>query len=242
MLQGNKRESQPGPRADGTPKAAGTSVEDMIQRAKSQLEQMIDLNPESMVLVDGVGSVLRANRSFVTLLGATNFGGVLGHTLTELFPFDDPSFFPSLLADRKDCESREIQVRLGDGRERLMRFTVVAGGQDTETLVVIAHDATHERLQAELIEKAYKVEAIRALMGALMHHLNQPLTVLMVRARLMQQALEKGQLDPETLKATFHDIMELTMRMANVLKKVEESDDYQTQEYIRGLDILKIDD
>jgi hypothetical protein len=133
-------------------------------------------------------------------------------------------------------------VTLDGGRNLLLRFSVVGGGSDSGTLVVIAHDATLEKRQAELVEKAYKVEAIRALMGALMHHMNQPLTVVMIRAKLMQQALEGGKVNIEDLKSTFRDIMELTMKMAEMLKRVEGSGDYQTQEYIQGLSILKIDE
>ncbi|MCE9614100.1 MAG: PAS domain-containing protein [Lentisphaerae bacterium] len=214
---------------------------DLIQKAKTQLEQMIDLNPESMVLVNPAGDVLRANRAFVALLAADGYQGVLGRKLVELFPLEDLEFFSALLAGREGYDAREVSVRLGDGRERLLRFTVV-GGRDAETLVVIAHDATLERTQAELVEKAYKVEAIRALMGALMHHLNQPLTVVMIRAKLMQQAVEAGKVNTDELKSTFRDIMDLSMKMANILKKVEDSEDYKTQEYMSGLDILKIDD
>ncbi len=223
-------------------KTAGLPLGEVIQRAKSQLERMIDLNPESMALVDGKGTVLRANRALVTMLNASGFPKVLGQKLGALFPVEDGQFFEKLLVGEADHESAEISVRLDDGAARLLRFSVVVGGRDSETLIVIAHDATLEKSEADLIEKGYKVEAVRALMGALMHHLNQPLTVLMVRAKLTQQAVERGNLDPEGLKATFNDIMDLTMRMANMLKRVEESDDYQTQRYIDGLDILKIDD
>ncbi|MDA0576663.1 MAG: PAS domain-containing protein [Verrucomicrobia bacterium] len=237
-----KKSNPSGKVAPQPARSADQALEVLIQQAKRQLEQMIDLNPESMVLVNAVGCVLRTNRAFVDLLGAEGYEGVLGETLSTLFPTEDPQFFKDLLLAHGRTETREVTIVQAGSLQRVVRFTAVPGAQDSGTLIVIARDTTLEKSEAELIQKSYKVEAVRALMGALMHHLNQPLTVLMVRANLMQQAIEQRRLDPEELKATCKDIMDLTMRMANVLKRVEESNDYQTQTYIKGMNILKIDE
>lgn len=226
------------------PDAADSSdaTRSVIERAKQQLEQMIDLNPESLLLIDLQGRAVRTNRALLTLLGLTSYGQVLGHPLAEIFPVDSSQFFPDLIAGKLQASEAEASVRVARGGRRLMRFSVVGGGQGSETQVVIAHDATQEKQDSDLVEKACKVEAVRALMGALMHHLNQPLTVVMIRARLMSQALEQGRMNTDDLKATFQEITANAMQIANLLKRADESNDYVTQEYVDGLDILKIDE
>lgn len=108
-------------------------------------------------------------------------------------------------------------------------------------MIVLVEDVTEEKEASVLLEKAYKVEAVRALMGALMHHLNQPLTVVMLRARLMLQQLERGRANVDELKSTLEDITAAAMRVANTLRRVENSREYATQEYVEGLEIMTID-
>ena len=215
-------------------------LSEAIQKAKAQLELMIDLNPQSMVLVDEAGSVVRANRAFLSLVGANAFRDVLGRPLGDLFDAETGGL-DVLLAERGGHASCENRVRLPSGAEGILRFTKVGGGSDADTIVVIVEDVTALRAAEVRAEKSNKLQAVQALMGALMHHMNQPLTVVMIRAKLMHQALEKGSVDPEQIKSAMKDIMDLTMKMATLLRQVEQSRDFETQEYVKGLDILKID-
>jgi len=226
-------------RSSGAP---AVTIDERILKAKDQLEQMIDMNPESMVLIDSDGRIVRANRAFLQLLVIENYGDVLGKTLNDMFPSIDSTFFKKIYQGEGGYERRDAVERRKSGDERQLQFGVVRPGGNSESLIIIVHDVTEERKEAALLEKSYKVEAVQALMGALMHHLNQPLTVLMVRAKMMSVALEDGTASTDDLKSTLADIQDLSMKMANMLRKVEESDDFQTQEYLAGLDILKIDD
>lgn len=211
----------------------------VIERAKRQLEHMIDLNPESIVLVDRSGVVLRVNRAFLALLGVREFADVLGRPLLELVPTPDADLLATVLRGAAGGDGCECRIEMG-GLPRLLRITS-AGAESNDVLVLIVQDVTDARRDAELVEKAYKVEAVRTLMGALMHHLNQPLTVVMIRARLQMQALEEQRSKPEEIMTTLQDIMKLTMKVADVLRRVESSRDYATQEYIQGVDIMRID-
>jgi PAS domain S-box-containing protein len=231
--------------ASGQSQPAGASVEAIdarIMKAKAQLEQMIDMNPESMVLIDFEGKIVRANRAFLQLLSIEDYRVVLGKALNDMFPSIDSEFFKEIYRGGGGYERRDAVEQRNSGAERQLQFGVVRSGGDSESLIIIVHDVTEERKEAAMLEKSYKVEAVQALMGALMHHLNQPLTVLMVRAKMMALALEDGTASTDDLKSTLANIQDLSMKMANMLKKVEQSDGFQTQEYLAGLDILKIDD
>ncbi len=216
-------------------------IADIIQHAKAQLEQMIDLNPECMVLVDREGQVLRANRAFLKLLDEGQFQSVLGLPLAELFPRLEADFFDNLLANRTDHSWFQKNEKAGDGTDRLLQFGVVSAGMSSEALVVIVHDVSRDKEKSALLEKAYKVEANQALMGALMHHLNQPLTVVMIRSRMMLLALEEGNMEHDELVTALKDIEEHALQMSDLLKRIEDTKDYETQEYVRGLDILKVE-
>lgn len=62
------------------------------------------------------------------------------------------------------------------------------------------------------------------------------------RPRMMLMALQDGRLDPKETATFLEDMVENAMKMAGVLRRVYDAEDYVTQEYIEGLQILKIDD
>ena len=215
-----------------------SAINRTIERAKQELEHMIDLNPQVMLLVDRDGNVVRANRALLELLGLPDFKKLLGKGLNDLFPCEDKSFFQGLLSSKGGYDVREIKVIFGPQIYRLMRFAIVSS--DNDVSVIIVNDITSEKEQAFHQEKKFKKEAVQALMGGLMHNVNQPLTVIMVQAQFMQLALEKGLARPEDLKKELQNIMTLTMQIADMLKTVERPKDFITQPYLNGIDILDI--
>jgi len=218
---------------------APDTINRTIERAKQELEHMIDLNPQVMLLVDRSGQTVRANRALLELLGLPDFRKILGKSLTDLFLCEDKSFFQNLLASKGGYDVREARVALGQGNYRLMRFAVVSSENDVS--VIIVNDITAEKEHASHQEKKFKKEAVQALMGGLMHNINQPLTVIMVQAQFMQLALEKGIARPDELKQELQSIMSLIMQIADILKAVERPRDFVTQPYINGIDILDIE-
>jgi len=217
---------------------AASTLHKTIERAKRELEHMIDLNPQVMLLVNSSGRVLRANRALLELLAIPDFKKILGRNLNDLFPCDDQTFFSSLLSCKGGYDVRETKMASGRRIHCLMRFTVVRS--DNEVSVIMVKDFTSEKERASHQEKKFKKEAVQALMGGLMHNINQPLTVIMVQAQFMQLALEKGLSHPEDLKKELQNIMSLTMQIADMLKTVEHSKEFITQPYLNGIDILDI--
>ncbi|OGV70256.1 MAG: hypothetical protein A2283_00350 [Lentisphaerae bacterium RIFOXYA12_FULL_48_11] len=215
-----------------------TVINRTIERAKQELEHMIDLNPQVMLLVDRNGRVVRANRALLELIGLPDFKKILGKGLNDLFPCEDKSFFQSLLSSKGGYDVQEIKVIFGPQIYRIMRFAIVSS--DNDVSVIIVNDITSEKEQAFHQEKKFKKEAVQALMGGLMHNVNQPLTVIMVQAQFMQLALEKGLARPEEMKKELQNIMTLTMQIADMLKTVERPKDFVTQPYLNGIDILDI--
>lgn len=218
------------------------ALEAKIRRAKTELERMIDLNPQPILLTDADQKIVRANRALLGLVRCEDYRRVLGAHLNELFRAKDSANTLGALAEQTtEHPGIEADFTLPDGGEASLRFTVAGGDPETRTSVIVVTDVAREREIAGQVEKLHKLEAVQALLGALMHHLNQPLTVIMVRASLLLSSLENGEVGADEMKKTLKDITDLAMSMANVLKKVEQAGEYTTQPYVDDIEILKID-
>lgn len=210
-----------------------------IEKAKHELEHMIDLNPSVMLLLDNSGTIMRANKALLTLLCIKDFTNILGQNINATFPCEDNSFFARLLDNRSSCDNMENSFLISGGR-RLLRFTIIGSSSDTDLIALIVNDISSENEQACQREKQHKKEAVKALIGALLHNVNQPLTVIMLRAQLMHLELEKGRLNSESISEHLRDIMRLTTDIANLLRQVEQPTDYVTEPYSKGVDILDL--
>lgn len=213
-------------------------LREIIEKAKRELEHMMDLNPQVMLLVDPEGRVVRTNRSLLRFLGLESFGGALNMPLASLLQFSDTEFVAELLG-ASGLRPLETQVTLPDGRERSLLFSIMSAG-DNDLRVVTIDDVTLEKEESVHLEKEHKMAAVEALMGALMHNINQPLTVIMVTARLMHLALEKGTWDAEEFKKSLQEIMDLTMKVARLLDRAQRPKDFVTEEYLEGMDIMDL--
>jgi hypothetical protein len=215
-------------------------VEDRIEQAKQQLESMIDLNPSVLLLVDQGGKIVRSNRALLRMVGCDDIKSFLGRPLKEIFPSDDPTFFDDFHGASSGYQVRETRLRLPGHTPRDYRFTIVGSGPTGELCAVIVNDVTDEKKREAQSEQNHRQEAVRALAGALMHNLNQSLTVIAVRSRLMLMALEKGDVHREEWKNALQDISDLVMEMSEVLKRAEKTENFVTEPYPGGLKILDI--
>ena len=214
-------------------------INEAIARARDELTHMIDLNPQVMLLVDPSNVVLRANKALVKLLGLSHYNDALQRSLAELFPCDDPDFFDRLMRDQPHEEDREADISLPGG-PRSLRFRLVGAGRHAEQFAMIVYDATEQKQEAERTAKEHKKEAVEALVGGLMHNMNQPLTVMLVRAQLLHLAMEKGTVEQDEIKKSLQDIMRMTLQVSEMVKHVANPKDFVTEKYVGGVDILDI--
>jgi HD-GYP domain-containing protein (c-di-GMP phosphodiesterase class II) len=213
-------------------------INQQIERAKAELEHMIDLNPQIILLVDQNCNVIRANRKALDFLGMKHFGDILGWKMTELFSCPDPARIEHLIHECHGFTSLDSQVVIPCGSSCTLRFSVIGSGRDM--FVVIISDVGEELKKASRIEKQHKKEAVRALAGALMHNINQPLTVIIMRAQMLKIALDDNRTDPAEVRKSLQDIMRLALRISDTLQNVERSNDFITEPYIDGVNILDI--
>lgn len=205
----------------------------LIESAKQQLEWMIDANPQSMLLVGPGNVVTRANRAALSLLGVSDFTNILGKHIDELLRCDSPERL-SNLCTRHDMDRTVSWATLPSGDERRLSFTII-GEPDGEPLhVMLIADASESEEEAKVLETVHKQEAVRALMVSLMHRVNQPLTVLLVQARLLELAIEKGTAGSDEIKQGVHEMKKVSQQIADILEQAEKNRIYTTEPYLEG--------
>lgn len=223
-------------------------IDRAIEHAKRQLEQMIDLAPQVMLLVDRKGSVVRTNKALLDLLGLKSYKDVLDKPLAAIFPHaggkaEGGKFFATLTGEFMG-KFQDADVDLAARGRATLRFCAVSSGKEAEASVVMVENVSEEKAAAAEVEQEHKKQATEAVVGALMHVINQPLTVITVKAHLMKIALEKGTAVPAEVARDLEDIMAMTMGVSETLRRVEKPQRFVTQPYLEGYvrkDILDIE-
>jgi len=226
------------PNTAGTPERGDEALAQTIAIAKRELEQMMDLNPQGMLLLDANGTIARVNRAIVGLTGAGGFDGLLGQPFASIFANGDDAFVEKILGGEGGVEAFDRHVTLPNGFVRELSFSVA--GAASGVRVIMVADITGEKEQLADQERAHKKEAVAALIGGLMHNINQPLTVVTVTVKLMEMGLEKSDPNMEELRSNLATISELVIQVKQMLEKVEMASDYVTEEYLAGKRILDI--
>ena len=210
-----------------------------IEKAKRELEHMIALIPQVMLLVDPDGRISRANKALLELLGLQGgYPAVLGKRLEELFGGN--AGVKKLLQRRTGNRELEADIKLPDGQLHPLHFKVVGVGTEGELSVVMVSDVGAEKQHAASMEVRHKTEAVKAVAGALMHNVNQSLTVIMVNAQLLNLMLEKGLMNTVELGNSLNDIVRETTLIAEILKDVGRPDRFVTEPYPGSENILDI--
>jgi PAS domain S-box-containing protein len=226
------------PNVADLPPAGDEALARTIAIAKRELEQMMDLNPQGMLLLDANGTISRVNRAIVDLTGVGGFDELLGQPFSSVFANSDETLVAEILDSEGGAETYDCHVTLPNGFVRELSFSVAGAASGVRVIMVADITGHKERLADE--ERAHKKEAVAALIGGLMHNINQPLTVVTVTTKLMEMGLQKPVPDVEELRNNLATISDLVMQVKQMLEKVEAASDYVTEEYLAGKRILDI--
>ena len=210
-------------------------IQAVIEQAKKQLERMIDIHPQGMLLIGDDGTVVRVNSAALKLSGHAAYPEVLGRPLGAVFSTKDrPGIGEKIdrfLRNRTDSSGPGSTLDLEGQNGRLIRFSRVCAGGDHDFCIVLVDDITDRQAADQSREKRSKIAAAEAVVGALMHNINQPLTVITIRCQLLLLSLNKGSLNPDELKKGLEEISELTMQVANTLSRAQSFRDFVTTPY-----------
>ncbi len=209
-----------------------------IHNAKLQLEHMVDLAPQVMLLVNRKGEIIRANLAFLKLIGSSDFKIIIGQDISAFLNFKDNSFKDAILSV-DNYGLHEMETVIKDKGELVLSYTVVGVQNQKDLLVLIIEDIT-PRKEREIEEKK---STVKELVGALMHSINQRLTVINMRSKLLLMAMDAGGVfNTEEHRGSLYNIMDISMEIAEILDDLENTNsNFDTKEYMKGIDILDLD-
>ncbi len=211
-----------------------------IHNAKLQLEQMVDLAPQVMLLITKSGVIKRVNLAFLKLLGTSDFNSVLNRKISNFFKFEESTFLKSLLSV-DNYAMHEMETTLTTGASGCFSYTVVGMQNQKDLMVLIIEDITLSKEEAVKNAKDQKASTVKELAGALMHSINQRLTVINMRSKLLLMAMDSGGVfNTEEHRSSLYNIMDLSMEIAAILDGIENTQEFNTKEYMKGIEILDL--
>jgi nitrogen-specific signal transduction histidine kinase len=166
------------------------------------------------------------------------FDALLGKPFASIFADGDEAFVEAIAECARGSKPPDRRVTLPNGFVRELSFSVAGAASGLHVIIVADITGERERLVNE--EKEHKKQAVAALIGGLMHNINQPLTVVTVTAKLMEMALDEPEPDVAELRKNLATISDLVMQVKQMMEKVEAASDYVTEEYLAGKRILDI--
>jgi HD-GYP domain-containing protein (c-di-GMP phosphodiesterase class II) len=194
---------------------SGKEVVHLIERAKQELEQMIDLCPQIMLLARRDGTLLRANRAVLSLIGQPDIRKLRGATLDSFLNPQPPDFFRDFLGSLDGFREADIRIEPHGAAPHILRIAAISS-KGADTIAVQVRNLTADSASGETARE--QKEVVEAVVGGLMHHLNQPLTVIMLRSYLMETELSRNTPDLNLLRNHLRDMMNLTMHVADLLQ------------------------
>lgn len=172
-----------------------TAANQAVEARRRELETIVETIPSGVVMLDGSGRILEANRAFALLLGAGAAAELRGKELNALLPAESVEDFTGVIrrGQRMGAASTEMQVHVGGRTMHLAATSArleLGAGQAGTVLVV---EDTSELLRAQR-QVAWKEVAQRVA-----HEIKNPLTPIALSAERIGRHLDRPQPDSASI-------------------------------------------
>ena len=107
--------------------------------------------------------------------------------------------------------------------------------------MLVVADVTEQLHQQEVATERSRIQAAEAVTGALMHELNQPLTVITVQSHLLLHDLDRGTLDADQIRSAVEEIVSQAVTVADKLRQAQSFRSFVTKPYLEGHDIVDLE-
>ncbi|AAZ34923.1 ATP-binding protein [Pseudomonas savastanoi pv. phaseolicola] len=161
------------------------------ERLANRLQNLLDLLPGGVIVIDGMGVVREANPAAIDLLGQPLLGMLWRHVISRCF------------APRED-DGHEVSLK--DGR----RLSIATRSLDAEPgQLVLLNDLTETRHLQEQLARHERLSSLGRMVASLAHQIRTPLSAAMIYAsHLAEQELpvETQQRFAARLKDRLHEL------------------------------------
>lgn len=212
-----------------------------LQQTKDFLSNLIDSSVDAIVASDMSGLIMVYNKAAERILGYSR-GEVLGKLRAEeLYDGVGARSVMRLLRSSEQGGVGRIELYQTSLRTKtggvvpvsLSAAIVEDRGVETATVGIFTDLRERLRMREELaranedLEHSRRAVVAAELAGAAAHQLNQPLTSILGYAELVKMSLDEAQLDHDTLDK----LVEQTLRMARIVKRIGQITQYRTEQY-----------
>lgn len=172
-----------------------TEANRTVEARRRELETIVETIPSGVVMLDGSGRILEANRAFALLLGAGAAAALRGKELNALLPAESVEDFAGVIrrGQRMGTASTEMQVHMAGRTMYLAATSARLERGDGQAGTVLVVEDTSELLRAQR-QMAWKEVAQRVA-----HEIKNPLTPIALSAERIGRHLDRGQPDSASI-------------------------------------------
>jgi two-component system, NtrC family, sensor kinase len=181
---------------------------ELVSSAKREWEKTVDAISQAICIVDGHGTVRRANRVFADLI-QTAVTAIPGRPWISLLP---PAWSDPVARAIAEPTANTVEIRAG---ERVLLLTAIPMAESGSAVLVFEDQTERRRLQEQLIQSE-KLSAIGQLIAGVAHDLNNPLASVVGFSDFLAEAKDV----PASLREPLQVIRQEAERAATIVKNL----------------------
>ncbi len=201
--------------------AERTAALDALQKRERYFRSLIENATDPIVTVDASGTITYASPAIRRVLGYEP-AELVNVSASALGLGDDGNqwraLFGGLLENPSKIVVAEVRTRHQDGSWRLIRNTArnLLADPAVGGIVINLHDVTDEKLLAEQLRQAQKLEAVGQLAGGVAHDFNNIVTIIKLHGEFLSEDL--AETDPR--REEVEEIRKAAERAASLTKQL----------------------
>jgi PAS domain S-box-containing protein len=211
------------------------NLQDQVQRSEKRYRDIVENIDSGIFSLNDQGRITYANNGLLAMLGH-NLNEMTHRLWIELFRPElriEAERMLNTVLSREKGRVFETELVRRDGRaiHALVNLSPLsATAEDPSVIRGIVTDITAQKeLERETLQRE-RFQGVIEMAGAACHHLNQPLTNILMRVQMLLKEMDRE--DPQY---RFLEILEReAIRMGNVTRKIQNITRYETEPYVEG--------